>query len=145
MIEYLYKIIKCKTWSANTKPLFWENEASVETSQKLLSQIGVTHKHILEFVKSLNKFIWVIVYLYKAVKCQIWSKNTKRYFWGNEALVETFQIFSYHIGVTYKYAEESLKGLNWLVWVFKHCRNVWKYKIFSTNTKLFFWKSETNF
>ena len=68
----------------------------------LFPHIGVTFKLDLEVVKNLNRIFWWIDYLYEAIKSQIWPENTKSFFSENEAIIETSQKCSSHVGVTFK-------------------------------------------
>ena len=88
--EYWFKSLKCQFCLTNTKPLFWESEANVETFQKLSPYIWVCYKFVLKSVKSLNRILWATEYWFKTIKCQIWLTNTKPFFSESEANVETF-------------------------------------------------------
>ena len=88
--EYWFKALKCQNWLTNTKPLFWENEANVETLQKP-PYILVSYEFALKSVKSLNRILWVSEYWFNALKCQMWLTNTKPLFWESEANVEKLQ------------------------------------------------------
>ena len=97
--EYWFKALKCQSWLTNTKPLFWESEANVETLQKRSPYIWVSYKFILKSVKSVNRILWALEYWFESLKCQIWLTNTKPFFWENEANVETLQKRSLYIWV----------------------------------------------
>ena len=88
--EYWFKSLKCQIWLTNTKPFFWESEATVETLQKPAPCIWVSYNFVLKSVKILNRIFWALEYWFKALKCQIWLTNTKPFFWESEANVETF-------------------------------------------------------
>ena len=78
------------------------------------------------------------------LQCQIWSTNTKLFFWENNADLESFQKFSSHVGVIYKFVLGSIKILNSMLEVIKFCCKVQKCIIWSTNTNLFFLENEAN-
>ena len=63
-----------------------ESKTDLEIFQKISAHIGVIYKPVLESVKTLNPIFEVTEYWYKAEKCQIWSTNTKPYFWENLTL-----------------------------------------------------------
>ena len=66
--EYWYNAQKCKTCINEHKTTF-------------LVKLRVFQKKIvLKFLKTLNRMFWVIKYLCKAKKYQIWSTNTKSFF-----------------------------------------------------------------
>ena len=62
---------KCKIWSTNTKPFFWERVVNFETSKKLSRYFLVSYKLILKSVKSLNQISRAIEYWFKTGKYQI--------------------------------------------------------------------------
>ena len=95
--EYWFKVLKCQNWLTNTKPLFWENEANVETLQKP-PYILVSYEFVLKSVKSLNRILWVSEYWFNALKIQIWLTNTKPLFWESEANVENFNNVPLYFG-----------------------------------------------
>ena len=72
------------------------------------------------------------------------AEEYKLFFWKSEANIETFQKLLSHIGVPYKLVLGSIKSLNRIFWVIEYWYKAQKCKIWSTNAKLFFWKSEAN-
>ena len=102
--EYWYKAQKCKTCINEHKTTF-------------LVKLRVFQKKIvLKFLKTLNRMFWVIKNLCKAKKYQIWSTNTKSFFWKSEANLQTFQQRSPYIGFSYKFILKSAKSLNRIFW-----------------------------
>ena len=91
--EYWSKTLKCQVWVTNTKPFFWETETNFLTLQKLCLYISVSYKFVLKSVNSLNWILCATEYWFKALKCQIWLKNTKPFSWESEANIETLQSF----------------------------------------------------
>ena len=93
-MESCFKILKCQFWLMNTKPLFWESEANVETLQKTSLYIWVSYKFVLKSEKNLNRILWATEYWLRALKCRFWLTNTKSFFWESKTNVETLQKFS---------------------------------------------------
>ena len=91
VIEYWFKVLECQICSTNTNPSFWESQINLGTLEKLFPYIGVSYKFVLKSVKRLNQILWAMDYSFKALQCQIWSTNTKSFFWKNEAKRETLQ------------------------------------------------------
>ena len=81
----------------------WESEAKLQTLQKLSPYIWISYKLVLKSLKSLNRIFWKIEYWFKALECQIWSMNTKPFFWESEAKLQILQKFSPYIGVSFKF------------------------------------------
>ena len=142
--EYWFKALKRQIWLTNTKPFFLESKANVQTLQKLSLYIWVSYKFLLKSVKSLNRILWVTEYWFKSLKCQNWLTNTKRFFWGNEANVETLQKLSPCISVSYEFLFKSVNSLNRIFLATEYWFNTLKCQIWLTNTKPFFWKSKPN-
>ena len=71
--------------------------------------------------------------------------KTKPSFWESEAGIETFQIFSLHVGVFYELVLKSAKSLNRIFCATESWWKGQKCKICSTNTKPFFWENEACF
>ena len=142
--EYWFKALKCQFWLTNTKPFFWESEANVEALQNLSPYIWVSHKLVLKSFSSLNRILWATEYWLKVLKCQIWLTNIKPFFWKSEANFETLQNFSSYISISYKFPLKSRTSLNRILWATEYWFNALKYRIWLTNTKPFFWKSEAN-
>ena len=141
-MKYWFKAWECQIWLTNTKPFFWESEAKLQTLQRLFLYIGVSYKFVLKSVKRLDWIFCVIEYWFKALECQIWSTNTKVFFWESKAKLETLQKLSPYIGVSYKFALKSAKTLNRIFWAMKYWFKAWECQIWLTNTKPFFWESE---
>ena len=139
---YWFNALECQIWFMNTKSFFWESEAKLETLLKLSPYIGVSYKFVLKSIKSLNRIFVVIGYWFKALECQIWSTNTKPFFWENEANLGTHQILSPHIGVSYKFVLKSAKTLNRIFWAMEYWFNALECQIWFMNTKSFSWESE---
>lgn len=116
MIEYWYKAWKHPICATSTKPYFWKSETSLETLQKLSSQIGVNYKLDVKCVKSLNRDLWGIEHWYKVQKRQILSESAKSCFWKMEESLKTFQNLSFYLLVTYKFILKSIKSLNSIFW-----------------------------
>ena len=91
VIEYWFNALECQICSTNTNLSFWESKINLGTLEKLFPYIGVSYKFVLKSVKSLNRIFWAMDYSFKALQCQIWSTNTKSFFWKNEAKRETLQ------------------------------------------------------
>ena len=70
-------------------------------------------------------------------------RNTKAFFWESKTNLRTFQKFSTYIGVSYKFVLKSFKSLNRFFWVIQDWFEALECQVSSTNTKPFFWKSET--
>ena len=60
--KYLRKI-----WSMNTKSYSWENEAKLQTVQKLCPHIGILYKFVLKSLESLNRILRVMEHWFKAL------------------------------------------------------------------------------
>ena len=99
------------------KTIFWGSETNLGTLQKPSPYIEAFYKFVLKSVKSLIWIFWVIEYCFQALECQIWLTNTKPFPWKIEAKLETLQKLSSNIGVLYKFAFKSVKGLNRISWV----------------------------
>ena len=93
--------------------------------------------------KSLNRFFWVIQDWFEALECQVSSTNTKPFFGESETNLETLKRISPHIVVFHKFVLKSPKSLNGIFWMIEYWFKALECKIWSTNTKPFFWKSET--
>ena len=142
--EYWLKASKRQIWLTTRKPFFWETKANLETLQKLSLYIWVSYKFVLKFVNNLNQIFWATIYWFKALKCQIQLRNTKPFFWENEANLETLQKVSLCIWVCYKIVLKSGKSLNRIFWATEYCLKAFKCQIWLTNTKPFFSVSEAN-
>ena len=129
----------------NTKSLIWESEAKLKTLQKLSHYIGVSYKLVSESVKRLNRVFWKIEYWFIALECQIWSTNTKPFFWESEAKLETLQKLSASIGVTYKFVLKCLKSRNRIFLDIKYWFKTLECLSWSTNTKPFSGKARQSF
>ena len=110
--EYWFKALKCQIWLTNTKLIFWERKANVETLQKPSLYNGVSYKFVLKSEESLNRIFWATEYSFKSLKCKIWLTNTKPFFLESETNVETLQKPSPYIWVSYKFVLKSEKSLN---------------------------------
>ena len=108
----LVQVLQCQIWSTNTKSFFLQDQAKLESLQKLTPFIGVSHKSVFKSVKSITRIFWATEYLFKALECQIWSTNTKSCFWKNEAKLQTLQKLSPYIGVSCKLLLRSVKSFN---------------------------------
>ena len=73
------------------------------------------------------------------------QQTKKQFFCKSEANFEIFQKRFPYIGVYYKYVLKSVKSLNRILWVMEYWFKVLQCKIWSTNTKPFFWESEAGF
>ena len=125
--------------------MFWESEAKLQTLQKFSPYIWISYKLVLKSLKSLNRIFWKIEYWFKALEWQIWSMNTKPFFWESEAKLQTLQKFSPYIGVSFKFVLNSVKRLNLIsFWAVEYWSKTLECQIWSTNTKAFFWESETS-
>ena len=82
--------------------------------------------------------------LVQVFKMPSWLTNTKRFFGGNEANVETLQKLSPCISVSYKFLFKSVNSLNRIFLATEYWFNTLKCQIWLTNTKPFFWKSKPN-
>ena len=91
VIEYWFNALECQICSTNTNLSFWESKINLGTLEKLFPYIGASNKFVLKSVKRLNQILWAMDYSFKALQCQIWSTNTKSFFWKNEAKRETLQ------------------------------------------------------
>ena len=111
-VEYWSKTLECQIWSTNTKAFFWESETNLGTLQKISPYIGVTYKFVLKCAKNQNRIFWKIDYWFKALECQIWSMNTKSFFWENKAKLKTLQKLSPYIVVFFKFPLKSINTLN---------------------------------
>ena len=69
---------------------------------------------------------------------------TNPVFWEREAILDTYEKFCSHFGMTYKYVLENLQCLNQIFLVIDILNKVQKCKICMTNTKPFFLENETN-
>ena len=135
--EYLFKALKCQIYFVNTKTFFWENETNLETLKKLSPYVWVSYKFVLKSVNNLNRISWAREYWFKALKCQIWLTNTKPFFWESEANIETLLNVSPYVWVSYKFALESAKSLNRILWAAQSLFKRLKCQICLMNTKPF--------
>ena len=78
----------------------------------------------MKSVKSPNQIFWAMEYWFKALQCQIWSTNTKLFFWKSQVNLEIFQKLSSHIGVPYKLVLGSVKGIHRIFC--SELLNIWK-------------------
>ena len=88
VMQYCFKDWECQIWLTNIKPFSWESEANLGTLQKVSPFIGGC-KSILKSPIDLNRIIWVIEYLIKALECEIWGTNTKPFFWESVGKLQT--------------------------------------------------------
>ena len=100
VIEYWFKAVECQIWSTNTKAIFWKSETILGTLQKLSPYTGVAYKFVLKCAKNRNRIFWKTEYWFKALEGQIWSMNTKPFFWESKAKLKTLQKLSPYIGVS---------------------------------------------
>ena len=129
----------------NIKPFFWESEANLETVQKVSPYIWASYKFVLKSVNSLYWIFRATEYWLKALKCKIWLRNTKSFFSKSEANIETLENFSAYISVSYKSKSPvSVKRLNRIFLATEYLLKALKSQIWLTNTKPFFWESETS-
>ena len=112
--EYWFTAWECQIWLTNTKPFFWESEANLGTHQKKFPWVGFSYKFVFKCVKSRNRILWAMEYWFKALECQIWSTNTKPFFWGKKANFGTLQKLSPYTGVSYKFVLKCVRNLSWL-------------------------------
>ena len=140
----LFKALKCQVWLTNTKPVYWESEANIETFEKVSLYIWVSYKFVLKSGKRLNWIFWATEYWLKALKCKLWLTNTKLFFWESEAHLETLQTLSLYIWVSNKFFLESVKILNRILWATEYWFKALKCQIWLTKTKSFFLESERN-
>ena len=133
MTEYWFKDLECQIWWTNTKLFFWESGTKLETLQNL----G------LKSVKTRNRIFWAMEYWFKAWECQIWSTNTKPFFRESERNLGALQKVFLYIGASYKSVLKSLKCLNRIFWVIEYWLKNLECQIWPTNTKTFFWESDT--
>ena len=99
-VEYWSKTLQCQIWLTNTKAFSWESETNLGTLQKISPYIGVTYKFVLKCAKNRNRIFWKTEYWFKALEGQIWSMNTKPFFWESKAKLKTLQKLSPYIGVS---------------------------------------------
>ena len=125
--------------------MFWESEAKLQTLQKFSPYIWISYKLVLKSLKSLNRIFWKIEYWFKALEWQIWSMNTKPFFWESEAKLQTLQKLSLYIAVFYKFVLKSVKDLNRIFWVIEYWFKAVECQIWSTNTNHFSEKARQNF
>ena len=92
---------------------------------------------ITSLVKRLNQIFWAMEYWFKTLWCQIWSTNTESFFWKSEAKLETLQICSLDIGVSYKTTLRSAKSLYRIFWAMQYWFKTLQCQIWLTNTKIF--------
>ena len=137
--EFWIKALKCQIWLVNKKPFFWESEANFKTLQNFCPYISASSNFVMKSVKSLNRILWATEYLFKAIKCQISSTNTKPFFWHSEANVETFETFSLYIWISDNFVSKSVISLNRIFRAMKYWFTTLKCHISLTNTKPFFW------
>ena len=50
----LFKALKCQVWLTNTKPVYWESEANIETFEKVSLYIWVSYKFVLKSGKKVK-------------------------------------------------------------------------------------------
>ena len=144
VIEYWFKALEYQIWSPNTKSFSWGTNANLGTLQKLSPYIAVSHKFVLKSVKSLNRMFWAMENWFKFLECQIWWANAQLFFWESKINLGTLQKLFPGIRVWYKFALKSVKSLNWILQVMQYWFKDSECQIWWTNTKLFFWESETN-
>ena len=140
--EYLFKDLECKIWSTNTKPFFWKSETKLQTLEKLSPYIGVSKKFAFKTLNTLNRIFWPMEYWFKSWECQIWSTNTKAFFWESETNFGTLQKVSPYTGGSHKFISKSPQDINQIFWVIKYWFKALECQIWTTNTKPFFWVSE---
>ena len=141
-LEYSFKELECQIQSTNTRSFLGENEAKLETLQKLSPSTGVSYKFVSKSVRSLNRIFSVIKYWFQALECQICSTNTNLSFWESKINLGTLEKLFPYIGVSYKFVLKSVKSLNRIFWAMDYSFKALQCQIWSTNTKSFFWKNE---
>ena len=119
-MEYWFKSLEYQIWLKNTKLFFWERQANLGTLRKLSSYIGVSHKFIFKSFKSLTRVFWVMEYWLKNLEWQIWSTNTKPFFWESKKNLVSLQNLIPSIGVFLKFVLNSVKNLNRIFWVIEY-------------------------
>ena len=112
-MEYRFKALECQIWSTNTKSFAWEVDTNLGTVQNLFPYIRVSYKWVLNSAKILNRFLSMIEYWFKDLKCQLCSTNTKLFSWGSEKNVGTLQKLSPYIGFLYKFILKSIRSSQW--------------------------------
>ena len=100
---------------------------TLKLSKKISSYIGVLHKFVLKFAKSLKQNVRAMEYWLQALECQNQSRNTKLLYWESNANLEILQKLSPSIEVSDRFDFKSVK-----------CQ------VLPTNTIPFFWKIEAN-
>ena len=126
-----------------------QNDFSRKLKQILKLFTKITH--ILEFpinlFWSLQKVqieplsYWMLV---QGSKMSNLVDEYKVIFRETEANLETSRRLSPYNGVSYKFLK-SEKSLNRIFWVTEYWYKAFKFQICSTNAKLFFWKSDSDF
>ena len=122
--------------------IFLGKWAKLETLQKLSPYIRVLYKFLLESVKVLNRIYlndWLLVQGFRMLNL---GDEEKPFFWKCETKLQTLQNLSRYIGVCYKFVLKSGKILNRISWPMEYCFKTWECRIWSTNTKPFFWERE---
>ena len=120
------------------KTIFWESKANLEKLPKLSSYIWVSYKFVLKSLNNLNGIFWATEYWLKTLKHQIWTMNTKPFFWESKANIETLQNFSLYIWGSYWFVLKSVKSLNRIWWATEYWFKALKCQIWLTNTKTTF-------
>ena len=137
VIQYQFKASACKIWWTKTKLFFWETKTIFPLLEKLFLSIGVSYKFLLKSIKRLNRIFWAQEDSFKALECQIWSINTKSFFWESEAKLGTILKLSLHIGFIYIFVWKSVKSLNQIFRAIEYCYKTLQCQIWLTNTNLF--------
>ena len=97
---------------------FWESDANLKILQKISPYIGISYKFFLKYVKTLNRIFWAMEYWFKTLACQIWSTNTKPFFWESESNLRTFQKLPPYVGVAHKFILKCEKSQLIVILVF---------------------------
>ena len=139
-MKYWFKTLGCQILLKNTKSFFWESETNLRTLQNFSAYIGVSYKFVLKSVKTQTRIFWAMQYWFKAWECEIWSTNTKLFFWKRETKLQTLQKLSPYIGVSYKFVLKSVNSLNRFFWVIQDWFEALECQVSSTNIKPFFWE-----
>ena len=116
IIDYWFKALERQICSTNAKPFFWDSETNLWTVQKLSPNLGVSYKFVLKSVKSLNRIFWTMEYWFKALQYQIFSTNTRPFFWERNTNLGFLQKPFTYIVVLYKFILKSVKSLNPIFW-----------------------------
>ena len=118
----------------NTKSFFWENEARLESLQKVSPCFGVWYRFVLESIKSLNRIFSGLEYWLKACECQIWSSNRRRFFWETETNLGTLQKVLRYVGASYKFFLKCVRNFSWM-WI-SFFQMLWMSNVQLSNTQL---------